>query len=969
MDAVDVAALFEQWGTNVLVTPSDHLHVGEDIDPSVCESFEPERLVRFTRNVLGLFPDKKEDASEWVYRAFADRFPAQTDPHIVTAGYLRSQLLKHLNRSQRRDAILHAGNVDDAWTLHAGLLQELAGLMARVDGSSFDLHRCVRSICESTKLTVQQARETGIGVVRSITATMTTEKLAVAVMNYMARHVDVDWQDAAAAYDYGRLKKTLPSRYLDVCVNLRSNVTRQRKKPAPRLSDAYFAFVREHHAKLDELFADLYQDEAAPTYNFVAMATFRRQYLLRVDDEVAELPEHVFMREAIVASGFRIDLVPSRFYILSRHYATHASPNMFNAGTPHQQLSSCFLIDMKEDSIDGIYETLWLVAKISKRGGGVGLNWQNIRNQGTEISTGGESNGLVAMLKSFDDTINYVSQGRNRRGSLAGFFECWNKEMQRLCEMRQPVGAESERCRDIFTGVVMNDVFFERVQSKGYFTLFCPTDTPDLMDLYGPAFTARYEEYEANYKEYNGVRLQAWDIVHMIAKSAQETGAPYILSKSNMNRSQHTGMFGEGSCIRTSNLCVEIMQHTGWTKDTNEYMTAVCTLATIKLDRFVVDCAEGEPHDSADDVPFIVPVRKKFDFEHLGRVVQVMTRNLDMVVTQTEYPSECTRRMNLACRPLGLGIQGMADTFIKLGLPYDSPEALELDGQIAACMYYHALTASWQMAKEQGVYPRWKHSPAFKEGKLQFDLAGKTEEAMAFAVRGKGVNGRVTVDQWADCRQKIKAHGLRNSLLMADPPTASTATILRSVEAGEPVYKYQYVRRLSNGYRIQIMHLLQQFLQRKGLWSTELQQLLIKDQGSLHRIPLTDAERAVFKTAFDMKMKDVADHYIVRQMFKDQSQSFNVFWAAPTVTKMVRLWRYGWKNGLKTLCYYIKRRPKVETKQFAGISDERARAIAARLAGTQEQKKADSYLIDDIGGGGGGDKEDEEEDGCLMCGS
>ena len=652
---------------------------------------------------------------------------------------------------------------------------------------------------------------------------------------------------------------------------------------------------------------------------------------------------------------------------------------MFNSATPRPQTASCFLFKMMEDSIPGIFETLKRCGMVSQCGGGLGINMQPIRNSGSEISSGGISNGLILMLKMFNDMVKYVSQGSNRRGAGAILIQVFNKDLLSVMEMRLPVGNEDDRCRDLFSAVIINEVFVERVKKNQHWTLFCCTLVPKLRGLTGEAFRKQYEEYEANYKAYGGVQIPAQRVVGWVHRSQDETGTPYILNRTAMNCSQHRELFGPGTGVESSNLCVEIMQFCGWNTDNKEdeepqYHTAVCNLATVKLDRFLKptyahlgtdeNCAPLP--DSADDNAFSdVPLY--FDFEHFGQIVRLATRNTDLTIDSMFYPTDCTERCNKACRPIGVGIQALADVFIKLGLPFCSEDAVQLGAEIAACMYYNALVESCDLAKSLGPYPRYENSPAFKEDKpFQFDLFGKTEEAMALMDKGKGINGRITRENWINLRANIREHGLRNSLLIAHPPTASTSQILDSIEAFEPLYCLIGSRKTSAGTFTTMSKYFHYVLDKYGLLRKEAIDLFIKD-GNLDRIPLPAKVKEVLKSAFDMKMKEYLMHAVFRGWFTDQSQSLNVFFRDPTVRKTVALWDFGIKNNLKTISYYIRRRPAVETAQFAGISDQRANEIATMLEKRAEQQtktmadKSSIHIDQEEGSEETGSSNEEEE--------
>jgi ribonucleoside-diphosphate reductase alpha subunit len=776
----------------------------------------------------------------------------------------------------------------------------------------FSATQLMASLAAHTVLTLGQAASVVEDIVQNLPPSLTHRQLDDLVMRRLASTMDCDYQDAAGQYDYEMLRRTLPETYVEVCERIRGNTVQaggSADVPAPRLSVKFIEFVRAHAAALDQLLRDVLCDKERRVYSFFSMQTMRRTYLLKVHDETAELPEHMFLREAIQVTAYDMARIPETFRLLAFQYYTHASPTMFNSGAPVPQLASCFLLDVG-DSIESIFDTVKKCAIISKTGGGIGLNVQPIRSLGTAIKSGGESNGLCPMLKVFESTTSYVSQGNKRRGSCAIYMEVWNKQVFDHCELRLNTGGETNRCRDLFTALLLNDVFMARVKANGRWSLFCVTDTPDLPNLYGPAFTARYETYEADLARYNGRSVRARSVFKAIIKSMQETGTPYLIAKSHLNKSPHTGLFGPGSTVRTSNLCGEICQYT----DTDH--TAVCNLATVKLDRFVRFRGEGG-EDNGEGEPY-------FDWPHFRRVVRIMTRNLDNTLDDSFYPTACAKRMNLCCRPLGMGIQALADLFIAMRMPFNSPEALKLDGDIAEVMYFEAVTASCDLADERGAYPRFEHSRLAKEGVLQFDFYGPAVTAKVYA------EGMVGAKAWEALRARARK-GVRNSLLIAHPPTASTASCMGSTEAFEPVYKLAYARKVSAGVFLQLLRSLFDTLKRRGMWNEDVKQLLIKDWGSLARIPLPAKDKALFVTAMDMSMRLYIDHAIKRAIFNDQSASLNHFYKDPTYQKLSSAIFYAFNGGLKTLSYYIRRRPRKEQNQFASISDAVAAKIAQRL--------------------------------------
>ena len=857
---------------------------------------------------------------------------------------------------------------------------------------------------------------------------MSLDELLEALCKFLATNINRNWQDAAGDLDYFVMKRFLPVKYVDHCEILRNNVTARNKKPAPRLALWAWEFIQEQQDFLQGLLDHALTREDRCRYDYFALQTFRKQYSLKVRDPVYdarlkrknegvpfELPEHVFMREAMETTKKEIEArhggadalqdatrrVQTTFEALAAHKYTHASPTMFNSCTPRNQTASCFLFKISQDSISGIYDILKRCAEVSQCGGGLGICVQPVRNTGSEISSGGVSNGLIPMLRNFNDTVTYVSQGSSRRGSGAIMVAIYNKDLKSFLDMRKPVGAEENRCRDLFSGIFMNSLFVQRCKENGVWTLFCVTDTPDLDHLSGPEFDERYTAYEADYQRYGGVQVRAQEIASWIQASQDETGTPYILGTQWCAKSQHAGLFGpETGVHQTSNLCVEIMQFAGMNTDDHrvyiedeaeraaamapgsgvspqESHTAVCNLATVKLDKYLKPTFAHLDHGPNDSVPppdsaadnVFSDTALYFDFASFGQVVRLVTRNTDATINSMFYPTDCTRRMNLSCRPIGVGVQALADVFVKLGWPFCAPEAVELGADISAALYYYALLESNELAKAHGTYPRYALSPSATEGHhFQFDLLGRCSDAMAHADRGKGVNGRITRAMWQALRQSIDEHGLRNSLLVAHPPTASTSQILGSIEAFEPLYALVGARKTSAGIFAIILRYLHDVLEKFGLLCKEAIDLITFD-GNLDRIPLPQKVKDVLKTAFDMKMKDYLQHSIFRQWYTDQSMSENVFFREPSLKMTIALWAFSDKNQRKTWSYYVRRRPKVETRKFAGISVNEADVIARALAQRARQfelQMADSMFTVDVQDGeedvSGGEEEEGEDE-------
>ena len=643
----------------------------------------------------------------------------------------------------------------------------------------------------------------------------------------------------------------------------------------PLLGDDEKAFVGRHLAALD----DALQFDRDFGYDYFGFKTLEKAgYLLRQAGEVVERPQVMLMRvslgihvssSSLASEEEQLRLVLETYDAMSRGLLTHATPTMFHAGTRHPHLASCFLIPMRDDSIRGIFETQLSCALISQSAGGIGFSVSNVRAEGTPIhSTGGKSNGLLPMLRCFESTARYVAQGGGKRkGAFAAYLEPWHRDVRVFLEMKKNLGAEELRARDLFYALWIPDLFMRRVEANASWTLLCPYDCPDLVDLVGSAFDARYEEYEQSVAEERKVRVRAQELWFAILDAQIETGTPYMLYKDACNlKSNHRHL----GTIRSSNLCTEVVQFSSRDE------IAVCNLASIALPRFVKDGA--------------------FDHQELHRVVQIVVRNIDNVIDKNAYAVPEARESNLRHRPMGIGVQGLADTFALLRHPFDSPEAAELNRSIFETMYHAALTASIRLARERGVYQSYEGSPLSK-GKLQFDLWGVQP---SFDSRW----------DWNALRDDLRAYGARNSLLLAPMPTASTAQILGNNECFEPFTSNIYKRRVLAGeFTLFNRHLVRE-LSERGLWDETMRKAIISGGGSVQHIDGIPADvKALFKTAWEMKMRTLIDMAAARGPYIDQSQSLNLFVEEPTHSKLSSMHFYGWKKGLKTGMYYLRTRP------------------------------------------------------------
>jgi ribonucleoside-diphosphate reductase alpha chain len=576
-----------------------------------------------------------------------------------------------------------------------------------------------------------------------------------------------------------------------------------------------------------------------------------------------------------------LDAVIETYDLMSKKFFTHATPTLFNAGTPKPQMSSCFLLSMKDDSIDGIYDTLKNTAKISQSAGGIGLSIHNVRATGSYIrGTNGTSNGIVPMLRVFNDTARYVDQGGGKRkGSFAIYLETWHADIFEFLDLKKNTGKEEMRARDLFFAMWTSDLFMKRVQEDTNWTLMCPNECPGLYDVYGDEFEALYTSYEAQGK--GRKTIKARELWEKILESQIETGTPYMLYKDAANRKSNQKNLGT---IRSSNLCTEIMEYT------SEDEIAVCNLASISLPMFVD--------------------KGQFNHELLFNVTKRVTRNLNKVIDRNYYPVKEAENSNMRHRPVGLGVQGLADAFILLRMPFTSDEAKQLNQEIFETLYFAAVTASMEMAKEEGPYSSFKGSP-ISEGLFQHNL---------WNIKDEELSGRW---DWAALRKEVVKHGVRNSLLVAPMPTASTSQILGNNEAFEPYTSNIYTRRVLSGEFIVVnKHLLEDLVNR-GLWTEDLKQELMRNNGSVQALNIPEDLKELYKTVWEMSMKDIIDMSRHRGYFIDQSQSLNLFMQDANYAKLTSMHFYAWQSGLKTGMYYLRTKAAVDAIKFTLNNDKK----------------------------------------------
>ena len=637
---------------------------------------------------------------------------------------------------------------------------------------------------------------------------------------------------------------------------------------SPLISQEFYDIVKEHGDEI-EGHINYRRDYLIDYFGF---KTLERSYLMQVNKRIIERPQHMWMRVSLGIHGRDLKAAFETYDLMSQKYFTHATPTLFNAGTPRPQMSSCFLIAMEKDSIEGIYNTLKDCALISKWAGGIGMHIHNVRASNSHIrGTNGTSNGIVPMLRVFNNTAKYVDQGGGRRnGSFAIYLEPWHADIEHFLEMRKNHGDEELKARDLFYALWIPDLFMERVKADLNWTLMCPDECPGLSDVYGDDFVALYTKYEAAGK--GRVTVKAREIWFRILDAQMETGTPYLCYKDAANRKTNQQNVG---IIKSSNLCSEIFQYS----DENE--TAVCNLASIGLPTFVTDGV--------------------FDYEHLARVAGVITKNMNRIIDINYYPTEKTRRSNLRHRPIGIGVQGLADVFMLLDIPFHSDAAKEVNQKIFETIYYGALTSSAELAVVDGPYETFSGSPASK-GLLQFDMWNVTP-TMGY--------------DWTTLKARIQATGLRNSLLIAPMPTASTSQILGFNECFEPFTSNIYSRRTLAGEFVLTNKFLMKDLIDLGLWNTELKNSIIANQGSIQHVEgLTQHIKDKYKTVWEIPMKHIIDMAADRGAYICQSQSLNLWMEDPNYSALTSMHFYGWSKGLKTGIYYLRRRAKHRAQQF-----------------------------------------------------
>ncbi|MGC1514692.1 MAG: ribonucleoside-diphosphate reductase subunit alpha [Maribacter sp.] len=755
-----------------------------------------------------------------------------------------------------------------------------------------------------------------------------------------------DYAKLAARISVSNLHKNTKKSFSETMEDLYVYVNPRTGKKAPLLSDEVYKVISENAERLDSTI--IYNRDFG--YDYFGFKTLERSYLLKLNGKIVERPQHMLMRVSVGIHLDDLEAAIETYELMSKKYFTHATPTLFNSGTPKPQMSSCFLLAMKDDSIDGIYDTLKQTAKISQSAGGIGLSIHNVRATGSYIAgTNGTSNGIVPMLQVFNDTARYVDQGGGKRkGSFAIYMEPWHADIYEFLDLKKNHGKEEMRARDLFYAMWISDLFMRRVEANEEWTLMCPNECPDLYNRHSEEFEKLYTKYEAEGKGRKTVRAR--ELWEKILESQIETGTPYMLYKDAANRKSNQKNLGT---IRSSNLCTEIMEYTSPDE------VAVCNLASIALPMFIKNGA--------------------FDHKELFKVTKRVTKNLNKVIDRNYYPVKEAENSNMRHRPIGLGVQGLADAFIMLRLPFTSDEAKALNQEIFETLYFAAVTASMEMAILEGPYSTFKGSPISK-GDFQHNLWG---------IKDDELSGRW---DWGKLRKEVKKNGVRNSLLVAPMPTASTSQILGNNECFEPYTSNIYTRRVLSGEFIVVNKHLLEDLVGLGMWNENMKQDLMRANGSIQHIETIPKDiRELYKTVWELSMKDIIDMSRHRGYFIDQSQSLNLFMENANYSKLTSMHFYAWKSGLKTGMYYLRTKAAVDAIKFtldntkkkeepevAAVETEvvMTAAVDATVSGQQVSKLAPQAELDiqpmspqEMKEMIAKAKEGQADDDCLMCGS
>lgn len=778
---------------------------------------------------------------------------------------------------------------------------------ARIEKLSYGLNPMV-NVIDVAKKTIE-------GIYEGVPTTELDNLAAETAASLTITHPD--YAILASRIAVSNLHKNTVKSFSSTMRNLYEYTDEATGKKLPLIADDVMAIIEENADLLDSTI--IYDRDFG--FDYFGFKTLEKSYLLRINGRVAERPQQMYMRVAVGIHKKDMDSVIKTYHLMSERWFTHATPTLFNAATPKPQMSSCFLLTMKDDSIDGIYDTLKQTAKISQSAGGIGLAIHNIRATGSYIGgTNGTSNGIIPMLRVFNDTARYVDQGGGKRkGAFAIYLEPWHADIFEFLDLRKNHGKEELRARDLFYALWISDLFMKRVEANGEWSLFCPNEAPGLSECWGEEFEILFEKYEAEGRARKTVKAQ--DLWFKILDAQIETGTPYLLYKDAANSKSNQQNLGT---IKSSNLCTEILEFT------SPEEVAVCNLASIALPRFVKDGA--------------------FDHDKLFEVTYQVTKNLNKVIDENYYPVEEARRSNVRHRPVGLGVQGLADVFIMLRLPFESEFAKLLNRNIFETIYFAAMTASKDLAKVEGAYETYAGSPVSK-GIFQFDAWGVTPSDRW---------------DWAALKAEVKEYGIRNSLLVAPMPTASTSQILGNNECFEPYTSNIYTRRVLSGEFIIVNKHLLKDLVSLGLWNNTMKNKIIAANGSIQQIMEIPADiRELYKTVWEIRQRNLIDMAADRGAYICQSQSLNLFVDNPTTSKLTSMHFYAWKKGLKTGMYYLRTKAAAQAVQFT-VEKQGDVATVPIVNQTTNSTGSSSDTVDPTFAEGA---VCTMEDGCVSCGS
>ena len=767
-------------------------------------------------------------------------------------------------------------------------------ITARIDKLSYGLNTDFVKTIEIAKKVID-------GLYDGVSTQELDELAAETAATLTTKHPD--FATLAARIAVSNLHKTTSKSFSSTMKRLYTYVNPKTGENASLLSKEVYGVINKNAALLDS--SIIYDRDFS--YDYFGFKTLEKSYLLRLDGKVIERPQHMLMRVAIGIHMDDIDSVLETYNLLSEKWFTHATPTLFNAGTPKPQLSSCFLLTMKEDSIDGIYDTLKQCAKISQSAGGIGLSIHNVRGTGSYIKgTNGVSNGIIPMLRNFDMTARYVDQGGGKRkGSFAIYIEPWHSDIFEFLQLKKNHGKEELRARDLFYAMWIPDLFMKRVEANEDWSLFSPDEAKNLHETYGEEFEKLYEKYEKEGKARKTVKAQ--ELWFEILEAQIETGNPYILYKDAANKKSNQKNLGT---IKSSNLCTEIIEYTAPDE------VAVCNLASIALNKFV-----------KDDLTY--------DHQKLYEITKVITKNLNKVIDVNYYPVEEARNSNMRHRPIGIGVQGLADTFILMRHAFDSPEAKQLNAEIFETIYFAAMESSMEIAQKEGPYKTYEGSPVSK-GIFQFDMWGVVPSSKRW--------------DWTKLKREVKKHGVRNSLLLAPMPTASTSQILGNNECFEPYTSNIYTRRVLSGEFIVVnKHLLKDLIKLK-LWDENMKDTLMAANGSIQDIKeIPDDIKLLYRTVWEVSQKSIIDMAADRGAYICQSQSMNIHMQDANFGKLTSMHFHAWKKGLKTGLYYLRTKAAADAIKFTIVKDEKA------IDKDREQAAMQCSI--------------DNQDDCEMCGS